>query len=57
MPCVPGATLVSWRCCDALPTDTTFERPSSFEPWPSATEFEPAVTDGAWAAGLDMSAA
>ncbi len=57
VPSVPGATLVTWRCCAELPTDTTFERPSSVEPWPSATEFEPAVTAGAWAPAFDMSAA
>jgi len=46
VPCVPGATLVIWRCCVSLPTDTTFERPPSVEFAPIATEFEPAVTDG-----------
>ncbi len=46
MPCVPGATLVIWRCCWSLPTDTTFERPPSFDAAPIATEFEPAVTTG-----------
>ncbi len=46
VPCVPGATFVIWRCCVSLPTDTTFERPPSFEPAPIATEFEPAVTTG-----------
>ncbi|VWB95374.1 ATPase [Burkholderia paludis] len=46
VPCVPGATFVIWRCCVSLPTDTTFERPPSFEFAPIATEFEPAVTFG-----------
>ncbi len=46
VPCVPGATFVIWRCWSALPTDTTFERPPSFELAPIATEFEPAVTVG-----------
>ncbi|XOC95030.1 hypothetical protein AB4850_02935 [Burkholderia sp. 22PA0106] len=54
---MPAATFVTWRCWVALPTDTTFERPSSVEPWPRATEFEPAVTDGACAPAADMSAA
>ncbi|CAK0019745.1 tash protein pest motif family protein [Burkholderia pseudomallei] len=57
MPSVPAATFVIWRCCVSLPTDTTFERPPSFEPAPSATEFEPAVTDGEVAFGALMSAA
>jgi hypothetical protein len=46
VPSVPAATLVIWRCCVELPTDTTFERPPSFELAPIATEFEPAVTVG-----------
>ncbi len=46
VPCVPGATLMIWRCCVSLPTDTTFERPPSVEFAPIATEFEPAVTVG-----------
>ncbi len=46
VPCVPGATLMIWRCCVSLPTDTTFERPPSVEFAPTATEFEPAVTVG-----------
>ncbi len=57
VPSVPAATLVIWRCWVELPTDTTLDRPPSVEPWPSATEFEPALTDGAWAPGADMSAA
>ncbi|KGW35186.1 hypothetical protein Y047_4815 [Burkholderia pseudomallei MSHR3016] len=57
VPSVPAATFVIWRCCVSLPTDTTFERPPSFEPAPSATEFEPAVTDGEVAFGALMSAA
>ena len=46
VPCVPGATLMTWRCCVSLPTDTTFERLLSFDAAPIATEFEPAVTIG-----------
>ncbi len=46
VPCVPGATLMTWRCCVSLPTDTTFERPPSVEFAPIAAEFEPAVTFG-----------
>ncbi len=57
VPSVPGATWVICRCWAALPTDTTFERPPSVEPWPSATEFEPVLTEGALAPGADMSPA
>ncbi len=46
VPCVPGATLMTWRCCVSLPTDTTFWRLLSVELAPIATEFEPAVTVG-----------
>ncbi|SUY27205.1 Uncharacterised protein [Burkholderia oklahomensis] len=57
VPSVPAATFVTCRCCVELPTETTFERPPSFEFAPIAAEFEPAVTDGAAAVGALMSAA
>ena len=46
VPCVPAATFVTWRCWSALPIETTFERPPSFELAPIATELDPAVTCG-----------
>ncbi|RZL89625.1 MAG: hypothetical protein EOP73_30015 [Variovorax sp.] len=41
--CVPAATLVTCRSPPTVPTETTFARPPSDEPLPSATEFFPVL--------------
>ena len=41
VPCVPAATLTTWRADSADPTATTFERPPSLLPVPIAVELLP----------------